>query len=128
MGRRSAAAKAGGNAWIAGFVGQTRIVDFLNLSGDGVQRFIPGYGNETRVLISALFWVGPLHGLFDPVGIIGLLDQAERPDADPAASRMFITDGVVGLNTRRHAIFYFDLEKIGSGNTLIAECGDRFLD
>ena len=64
------------------FLGLAVSFELHELVGYGVERLIPGYGNETGVYAAPLFWIGALHGCFDSIWIVHLLNGQVRPWAN----------------------------------------------
>src|SRR5262245_21994215 len=126
LGRCAAAAEARGETREARFVGQPLGADLAQLAGDDVERLVPRYGHEPRILIAALLRVGALHRLAHPVRVVGLLDQPVGLDADPPAARVAVRDVVVGLDPGRDAVLDFDLHQVGPSDALVAIDRDLF--
>ncbi len=55
------------------FVGLVVIPEFHDLVGDGIQGLVPGNGDKPWIFVPALLRVGSLHGGFDAVRIVDLL-------------------------------------------------------
>ena len=125
--RRAAAAGRGREARMAVLVDQPLGPHLAELLADDAEGLLPGDRHEARIFVPPLVRVGPLHRLLDPVRIVGLLDQAERLDADPAAAGMLLRDVEIGFQPFRHAVAHGHLRKIGAGDALIAVEGN-FLD
>src|ERR1700690_4236839 len=87
-GRRAAAAEARGEPWKSAGVRGAGRARGLHLVGDQIERFIPGYAHEARVLVAALLRVGALHRIEDAVRAVRFLHQPERLDAGLAAAGM----------------------------------------
>ncbi len=101
---RAAAAKAGGKPRITARVGQARRARAFKLVGDQVERFVPGNAHEARILVAALFRVGPLHRIKHAIGAVGLLHQPEGLDAGLAAAGMNRGGGKIRVDLGRHPV------------------------
>ena len=95
--------------------------DFLEPCRDQVQGLVPAYRLPARVHVLALLGVGALHGVFDAVRIVGLLDEPVGLDADAAAGRMDVGRRVIGFNLGSAAVLVdFNGEQVGAGHALVA--------
>src|SRR3972149_5876017 len=124
-GRRAAAAEARGDARVARLVGEAGRSRRVELGRDQIERLVPRYSHEARILRATLLRVGPLHRIEDAVRMIGLLHETIGFDAALAASRM----NFGGIEIRRDlggdTILDAHLEQVGTRHALIAIGGDR---
>src|SRR5262249_56285852 len=94
---------------------------------DQVERLVPGDGDESRILTTALPRIGPLHRVEDAVGIVEFLHQSEGFDAGFATGRMDLSRIEIGGNLGRNAVLDAYLEEIWTGDALVAIGGNRAL-
>ena len=127
LGRRAAAAEAGGEPGQPLLVDDAVLADLAHLRGHDVERLVPGNPDESRVLVPPLPRVGPLHRLGDAVRVVGLLDQPVGLDADPPAAGMPVGDVVVGLDPGGDAVLDLDLEQVRAGDALVTVDRDLLL-
>ena len=122
--RRAAAAGRCRQPRMAVFVDQPLGAHLAELLADDPERLFPGDRHEARILVPPFVRVGPLHRLLDPVGVVGLLDQAEGLDADPAAARMLFHDVEIGFQPFRHAVADGHFRQIRPRYALVAVEGN----
>ena len=90
--------------------------ELQNLVGNGIEGFIPGDGDETRVSIPPLFWVGPFHGRFYSVRIIDLLKRQVRSGA-----ARFSVDFRIGVPPYLHGLSIHNVNlRRAPGSTALA--------
>src|ERR1039457_5028432 len=87
-GGRAAATEARGQSRKSARVGRAGRARGLELVRDQIERLVPGYAHEARLLVPALFWVGALHWIEHAVRAVGFLYQPEGLDAGLAAAGM----------------------------------------
>ena len=91
-----------------------------DLVGDGVERLVPGDRHELGVFVAALFWVGALHGSFDAVRVVDLLQGQVGPGA---ARRSVDLGALVAVDLYRPAVD--DVDLLGApGRAPLAGRGD----
>jgi hypothetical protein len=91
-----------------GVVEQAAGADFGQAGRDGAQRLVPRDWYEPGILRPPLARVGPLHRSAQTIGIVSLLDQPKRPDADATIARVDAGGGEIRQDFRRHAVYNFD--------------------
>ena len=74
------------------FVQQTLRTDTAQSLADDFERFFPTDRHKSRVLVTALEWVGALHWLADSMRVVGFLYQSIGLDTDPPTARVLVSD------------------------------------
>src|SRR5664279_4374355 len=119
-GRRAAAAETCGEPRKTAGVSRPRRARGLHLVGDQIERFIPGYAHEARILVAALFRVGALHRIEDAVRAVGFLHQPERLDAGLAPAGMNRGGFKIRIDLRCNAVLDAHGQQVRPRYTLVA--------
>ena len=88
------------------------------------KRLVPGNGHEAGILVPPLARVRALHWRAQTIGIVCFLDQAQRPNANPAVAGMNVFGGEVWQDFRCNAVHDLDFKKIGPGHAIVAIAGN----